>query len=103
VREAYSAYRTNWDVVKHYQSEVLPLRSRMSEENVYRYNGMLIGTLALLEDARAQVAVVQSALKAQTQFWLAEAALQTSLISNPSGAVSVGAAMASSASSAGGH
>ncbi len=102
VREAYSAYRTAFDIAQHYQQEIIPLRQRMSEENQYRYNGMMIGTLELLADARMQVGVVQSALKATEQFWLAEAALGESLISSPTAGFMLSGATASAAS-AGGH
>ena len=42
VREAYSAYRTAYDLARHYRDEIVPLRKRISEENLLRYNGMLI-------------------------------------------------------------
>ena len=102
VREAYAAYRTTFDIAKHYSEEIIPLRQLMTEENQYRYNGMMIGTLELLADARMQVGVVQSALKAAEQFWLAEASLAESLISSPSSGVAIQATGASTAN-AGGH
>jgi len=49
-----------------------------------------------------QVGVVQSALKAAEQFWLAEASLAESLISSPSSGVAIQATGASTAN-AGGH
>ena len=56
VREAYSAYRTAYDTAKHYRDEIVPLRKRIAEENLLRYNGMLISVFELLADAREQVA-----------------------------------------------
>ena len=50
VREAYSAYRTNFDVAKHYRDEVVPLRKRISEEMLLRYNGMLASVFELARD-----------------------------------------------------
>jgi outer membrane protein TolC len=47
LRESYSAYRTAFDVSKHFRDEVVPLRKTISEENVLRYNGMLIGVFEL--------------------------------------------------------
>src|SRR5690606_27660179 len=41
-REAYGAYRTAFDLAKHYRDEIVPLRKRISDESVLRYNGMLI-------------------------------------------------------------
>ena len=52
VREAYGAYRTAFDLAKHYRDEIVPLRRRIADENVLRYNGMLIGVFELLADAR---------------------------------------------------
>ena len=55
----------------------------IADENVLRYNGMLIGVFELLADARDQVATVQAAIDAEQQFWLADAALQASVIGRP--------------------
>lgn len=52
VREAYSAYRTSYDVAKHYRDQVVPLRKKISDEVLLRYNGMLVGVFELLADAR---------------------------------------------------
>ena len=83
LRETYAAYRTAYDVSKHYRDEVLPVRRVISEENVLRYNGMLIGVFELLADTRDQVNTVIAAITAQQDFWLANAALQTALMGNP--------------------
>lgn len=83
LRESYSAYRTAYDVARHYRDEVVPLRQRISEENQLRYNGMLIGTFELLADARDQVSAVAGAVDALRQFWLADAALRASVIGRP--------------------
>lgn len=83
VRESYSAYRTAYDVARHYRDEVVPLRKSISEENMLRYNGMLIGVFELLADAREQIGSVMQALDAQRDFWLADAALQAALIGQP--------------------
>lgn len=83
LREAYSAYRTAWDLSRHYRDEVVPLRQQISEENLLRYNGMLIGVFELLADSREQIAAVIAAIQAQQQFWLADAALQASIVGRP--------------------
>jgi len=83
LRESYSAYRTAYDVARHYRDEVVPLRKVISEENQLLYNGMLISTFELLADARDQVSAVVAAMDAQQQFWLADAALQASVIGRP--------------------
>lgn len=79
VREAYSAYRTSYDLARHYRDEVVPLRKRISEENLLRYNGMLIGVFELLADAREQVRSVTAYVEALRDFWVAETNLQTAL------------------------
>ena len=83
VRESYSAYRSSWDIARHYREEVVPIRKRIGEENLLRYNGMLIGVFELLADARAQIASVNNAIDALRDFWMAEADLQMALIGKP--------------------
>jgi len=84
VREAYGAYRTAWDIARHHRDEIVPLRQRIQEENVLRYNGMLIGVFELLADARAQIASVNDAINALRDFWLAQADLDMALVGKPS-------------------
>ena len=83
LRQGYSAYRTAYDIARHYRDEVVPLRQAMADENVLRYNGMLIGVFELLAEARDQVASVTRAIDAQQQFWLADAALAASVMGKP--------------------
>ena len=83
LREAYSAYRTAYDITRHYRTEVIPLRKTISEENLLRYNGMLIGVFELLAESRAEVGTVMAAISAEQQFWLADAALQASVMGKP--------------------
>lgn len=83
VRESYSAYRAAYDTAKHYRDEIVPLRRKISEENLLRYNGMLISVFELLADAREQVASVNAAIDAQRDYWLAENALQAALNGAP--------------------
>lgn len=100
LRESYSAYRTAFDVARFYESEVLPLQEMIAEENVLRYNGMLIGVFELLADSRRQISIVQSAIDANEQFWMSDAALSATLIGNPTMA-SVGAVGAVAEAAAG--
>ena len=86
LRQDYSAYRTAYDVARHYRHEVLPLRKAIADENVLRYNGMIIGVFELLADAREQVTAVMTALEAERRFWSADAALKASIIGRPTGA-----------------
>ncbi len=84
MRESYSAYRTAYDLARHYRDEVLPLRKTIADENLLRYNGMLIGVFELLADTKEQIAGVQAAIDAEQQFWLADAALQAARMGRPS-------------------
>ena len=83
LRQGYSAYRTAYDIARHYRDEVVPLRQAMADENVLRYNGMLIGVFELLAEARDQVASVTRAIDAHQQFWLADAALAATVMGKP--------------------
>jgi outer membrane protein TolC len=85
LREAYSAYRTGYDIAKHYRDEVVPLRQAISDESVLRYNGMIDGIFELLTDAREQLIAVTGAINAQQQFWLAEANLNSAVLGKPAG------------------
>jgi outer membrane protein TolC len=79
VREAYSAYRTSYDVARSFRDDIVPLRKKISEESLLRYNGMLMSVFELLADARAQVTGVNAAIDAQRDYWLAETDLQAAI------------------------
>ena len=104
VRESYTAYRTAFDLARHYRDEIVPLRKRISEENLLRYNGMLISVFELLADARQQVAAVNAYLDALRDFWHADASLQFALTGrSPGPAGTLSAGMAVAAGSEAGH
>jgi outer membrane protein TolC len=79
VRESYSAYRSAYALAKHYRDEVVPLRQRIADENLLRYNGMLGSVFELLADARSQIAGVTGAVEALRDHWIAESALQMAI------------------------
>jgi hypothetical protein len=83
VREAYSSYRTQHDLARHYRDEIVPLRKKISDEMLLRYNGMLKSVFELLADSREQVLAVNATIEAQRDFWLAESDLQMALIGKP--------------------
>jgi outer membrane protein TolC len=83
VREAYAMQQSQYAIARHLHDEVVPLRQRISEETLLRYNGMLIGVFELLADARAQIASVNAAIEAQRDFWLADADMQMALAGKP--------------------
>lgn len=99
VRESYSAYRTAYDIARHYRDEIVPLKKRISDEQLLRYNGMLISVFELLADAREQVTSVNAAIEAQRDYWIADSALQASMTG--AGAGTAPAMRASSAPAAG--
>jgi outer membrane protein TolC len=100
VREAYGAYRSAYDIARHQRDEVVPLNQRIGEENVLRYNGMLIGVFELLADARSQIASVNGSIQALRDFWIAQADLDMALIGKPSLAAAAGPAMTAEAAGA---
>ena len=100
VRESYAAYLTAYELAKHYRDEIVPLRKQIADENMLRYNGMLISVFELLADAREQVASINAYIEALKDFWLAQTELEKSLggklpaaqtgmnpLENPSGGV----------------
>jgi outer membrane protein TolC len=103
VREAYGAWRSAYDVARHHQDELVPLRQQIAEENLLRYNGMLIGVFELLADARLQIASVNAAIEARRDFWLAQADLDMALIGKPSLTPSAGPATAAGAGADAAH
>ncbi|HEY2976523.1 MAG TPA: TolC family protein, partial [Burkholderiaceae bacterium] len=86
VRETYSAYRSAYDLAKHYRDEVVPLRKRISEQNLLRYNGMLASVFELLADSRDQIASVTTAVESLRDYWVAETNLQAALTGRSPGA-----------------
>jgi outer membrane protein TolC len=102
VRESYSAYRTAFDLSRHYRDEIVPLRKRISEEVLLRYNGMLMSVFELLADSREQVVAVNAYIETLRDFWLAESDLQMALTGRSPGAMSAGTRSAAPAAAAGG-
>ncbi|HEY6134593.1 MAG TPA: TolC family protein [Rubrivivax sp.] len=104
VREAYTAYRSAYEIARHHTDEIVPLRKQIADENLLRYNGMLIGVFELLADARAQIASVNAAIQARRDYWVAQADLEMALIGKPSlasAAIAAGSAIAAESASAG--
>jgi len=79
VREAYSAYRSTYELARRYRDDVVPLRKQISDEVLLRYNGMLASVFELLADSREQIASVNAAIEAQRDFWIAETDLQSAI------------------------
>ncbi len=103
VREAYGAYRSAFDVARHFRDEIVPLRRHIAEENVLRYNAMLIGVFELLADARVQIASVNGYVDALRDFWIARADLDMALVGKPALAMPSGPTTAAAEAGGGGH
>jgi outer membrane protein TolC len=97
VREAYTGLRSAHDIARFQRDEVVPLRRQIAEENLLRYNGMLIGVFELLADARAQITSVNSYIVALRDFWIAQSDLDMALIGKPNLSAAAGPAMAAEA------
>jgi outer membrane protein TolC len=78
-RERYLAYRNAYDVARHYRDTIIPLRRKIGNETLLRYNGMLASPQDLLADAREQATAVTAYIEAQQAFWTAHAELEAAL------------------------
>lgn len=90
VRETYGAYRTAFDLARHYRDEVVPVRKRISEEALLRYNGMLMSVFELLADSRDQIGAVNAYIETLRDFWFAESDLQMALTGRSPGTAGLG-------------
>ncbi|ATU94494.1 TolC family protein [Phyllobacterium zundukense] len=100
-RSAYQAYRSNYDIARHYRNSVLPLRAKIEEESVLTYNGMITNTFELLADTRAKITSNILSLNAKREFYLAEVNLGTAIYGGGSGGGSGETEVASAAAEAG--
>jgi len=78
-RLAYLDYRSAYDLARHYRDQVIPLRKKIADETMLRYNGMLVSVFELLADAREQASAANASIDAQRDFWLAQSHLDTAL------------------------
>ena len=104
-RSAYEAYRSNYDIARHYRNSVVPLRTKVEEESLLTYNGMISNTFELLTDTRDKINSILLSVNAKRDFWLAEADLAPAIYGG--GATKASAetevAAASESSAGGGH
>ncbi|MBD9498901.1 TolC family protein [Ensifer adhaerens] len=101
-RSAYQAYRSNYDIARHYRNSVVPLRTKIEEESLLTYNGMITNTFELLADSREKVSSILLAVNAKRDFWLAEANLAPAIYGGGAGAASEETEVAAAAESGGG-
>ncbi len=100
-RDAYQTYRAAYDIARHYRREVLPLRKIVSDETLLRYNAMQIDVFALLAETRQRIAANQAAIRADEDFWLADADLRAAIIGGGSGGATLNPSMAATAEAVG--
>ncbi|MFK0166451.1 TolC family protein [Rhizobium sp. NPDC090279] len=74
-RSAYEAYRSSLDIARHYRNNVVPLRTRVEEQSLLTYNGMITNTFELLTDTREKINALVQSVDAKRDFWLADAGL----------------------------
>ncbi|MEK1900498.1 MAG: TolC family protein [Rhizobium sp.] len=102
-RSAYEAYRSNYDIARHYRNSVVPLRTKVEEESLLSYNGMITNTFELLTDTRDKINSILLSVNAKRDFWLADANLAPAVYGGGTSAASAGTEVASSSESGGGH
>jgi outer membrane protein TolC len=101
-RSAYQAYRSNYDIARHYRNSVVPLRAKIEEESLLTYNGMITNTFELLADSREKVNSTLLAVNAKRDFWLAEANLAPAIYGGGAGSAGGETEVAAAAESGGG-
>jgi len=78
-RLSYQRYRSRYDLARHHQKELQPLREFINDEMVLRYNGMLSSVFDLLADTKLKAQAANAEVEARRDFWLADTDLQTLL------------------------
>jgi outer membrane protein TolC len=84
-REAYQSYRGAYDIARHYEREVLPLRQIISDETMLNYNAMIRDLFTLLGEARARITANIQAIEARRDFWLATVDLHAAIVGGRGG------------------
>jgi len=103
-RSAYLAYRSNYDIARHYRNSVLPLRKAIEDQSLLTYNGMITSTFELISDAREKIDATMLAVNAKRDFWIAEANLAPVIYGGSTGSAAAGSEGASAEEApAGGH
>lgn len=83
VSVAHRAFEDALQRAAHTQAAVMRLHTELSQETLWRYNGMLTSTWDLLASARIRIDSVDAALQAQRLAWVAHADLMAVLAGLP--------------------
>ena len=102
-RSAYEAYRSSYDIARHYRNSLVPLRTTIEQQSLLTYNGMITNTFELLTDTRDKVNATQLSINAKRDFWLAAANLTAAVYGGGAGSAPTEAASAAPSNNAGGH
>ncbi|MCP8940383.1 TolC family protein [Alsobacter sp. SYSU M60028] len=102
-REAYMAWRGAWDIARHVQTRVLPLRRQIQDESLLHYSGMLADVTALVADARARILAQAQAVETLRDFWIADADLRAALAGGGTSGGTPSGGATQAAADAGGH
>lgn len=102
-RSAYDAYRSRYDIARHYRNSLVPLRTTIEEQSVLSYNGMITSTFELLSDTRDKVNALQLSINAKRDFWLAAANLTAAVYGGGAGSAPAEAASSAPSEEGGGH
>ena len=102
-RSAYEAYRSSYDIARHYRDRVVPLRTEVEEESLLTYNGMITNTFELLADSREKINSMLLSVDAKRDFWLAEAGLGPAVYGGGSAVTAAETEAAATSGNGGGH
>jgi outer membrane protein TolC len=102
-REAYTAYRANYDITRQYQTNVLPLRKIIQEQSLLHYSGMLNDVTDLIADARSRILSNVAAINARRDFWIAHTDFKHALIGGAGGGAATVAAAGGGDAGGAGH
>jgi outer membrane protein TolC len=98
LRSSEAQRQAAYDVAQTARQTLVPLHQRLVDERLKQYNGMLIGPLELLAQARQYRDSVITALDAQRDYWLADAQWQAASEGSATGLLSLNASPASDTS-----
>ncbi len=76
VRRAHARMRAARALANHYQSVVVPLRTRIVAQAQLQYNAMQIGVVQILQAKQAQIDAARTYVETVQQYWLARADLE---------------------------
>ncbi|MBL0375241.1 TolC family protein [Rhizobium sp. KVB221] len=102
-RSAHEAYRSSYDIARHYRNSLVPLRTKIEEESLLSYNGMISNTFELLTDTREKINAIELSINAKRDFWLAAANLTAVVHGGVASSSPAAGAADAPAENAGGH